>query len=432
MEANRIWHEPVVEIYSNLITPGVRCSAAAYDLANRRWYRLNVGDPVAPDDHWHHDTRLDEVPSDEWLSSTVEKHIKEHYRSAATPPPWNTISTNSSGFPVTFNLTEETSVRRPIAERFSYGYKSSDKLPTTRFKQLCEKTYLGRGADHCLWNGRKCVFKRIEFDCDVESHENEIRVRESIIRCMKNDPESASEDLNTLMESRFNVVPILAVVLHDETSEWIVSNRAGDKDSPRDEDPCDEGPRDEDPEQRDHHVAGFLTPYAGRSLDLFSTPAIHSSRLGSPVPTSPALGSSSTATDISIGEDQLLDLVCGVRRLSKCGIVHGDICHWNVILPQPGSTALHTRKLLLIDLGDIAPDYEGDAHALGSLLLWCLEHSAELKNSAATRKRIVIAAALSKEEDFDRAIGVLSPSNKEDSVERPLSSAEREVKRRRL
>ncbi|KAI1864708.1 hypothetical protein JX265_008432 [Neoarthrinium moseri] len=120
MEANRTWHEPVVEVYSNLITPGVCCSAAAYDLANRRWYQFNVGDPAVRDAGWRHDTRLDEVPDDEWLSSMVEKHIKAHYRSTATLPPWNTINTNSSGLPVTFELSEEALVRRPILERFSY------------------------------------------------------------------------------------------------------------------------------------------------------------------------------------------------------------------------------------------------------------------------------------------------------------------------
>ncbi|KAI0011987.1 hypothetical protein F4779DRAFT_569917 [Xylariaceae sp. FL0662B] len=419
MEANRIWHKPVVEVYSNLITPGVCCSAAAYDLANRRWYQLNVGDPIALDADWHHDTRLDKIPDDEWLSSTVEKHIEAYYRSTAALPPWNTINTNSSGFPVAFELSEEALVRRPILERFSYGYKPSDKLPTTRFKQLREKTYLSRGADYCLWYDRKCVFKRIEFDCDVESHENEIRTREAIIRCIERDPGSASEDPDYVMESLFNVVPILAVVLHDETSNWIVSSRPADEDHLH----------DEDTEHHSHQVAGFLMPYVGRSLDLLGTPTADSDRLGPTTSTSPAIDSSSTTTDLPINEEQLLDLVCGIQKLSRCGIVHGDICHWNVVLAQP---ALQTARLLLIDMGDVAPDYEGDADALGNLLLWCLEHSTELKDAAATRKRIVIAAALLKGGHLDRAIGVLSPSKRESSLKRPPLSANQDVKRRRL
>lgn len=133
MEANRIWHDPVVEVYSNAITPGVCCSAAAYDLANRRWYQLIIGDPVVPDAAWRHHTRLDEIPNDKWLCSTVEKHIKEYYDSETAPPPWNTINTNSSGSPVTFELSEETFVRRRIFEKFYYKYKPLYKLSTIRF-----------------------------------------------------------------------------------------------------------------------------------------------------------------------------------------------------------------------------------------------------------------------------------------------------------
>ncbi|KAH8903569.1 hypothetical protein BR93DRAFT_953261 [Coniochaeta sp. PMI_546] len=360
MEANRVWHVPVVEIYSNAITPGVCCSAAAYDLANRRWYQLNTGDPI---------------PDDAWLSSTVEKHIKAYYSAKSTPPPWNTINTNSSGSSATFEVLEESLVRRPITEKFIYGHKPSDKLPTTRFDQLREKTYLSRGADYCLWNGRKCVFKRIEFDCDVESHENEIRTREAIIECLEKNPEAASKDHNREMESRFNVVPILAVVLHDETSYWI--------------------------------VAGILLPYAGRSLDLLTT--VTSDGSGIPPSTSASRCSPSMTARVPISEEQLLDLACGIRNLSKCGIVHGDICYWNTILTHPGSTESLASRLLLIDMGDVAPDYQDDFDALGTLFLWCLAHSAAVLNDDKGRKRIVIAAALLKDGDISRAIGVLSP-----------------------
>ena len=89
-------------------------------------------------------------------------------------------------------------------------------------------------------------------------------------------------------------------------------------------------------------------------------------------------------------------------------------------------------RLLLIDMGDVAPAYENDADALGRLFLWCLEHSTRLKDSARTKKRIVTAVALLEEGDLDRAIGVLSPSNATSSFKRSLSSTNEEVKRRRL
>lgn len=379
MEANRILHDPVVEIYSNRITPGVCCSAEAYDLANRRWYQLNVADKPG-DAHWHHDTQLEEVPEDEWLSSTVEKHIKEHYRSTAALPPWNTISTNSSGFPVTFDLTEETLVRRPISEKFRYyGLvpKSSGKFPTITFTELQEKAYLSRGVDYCLWRGRKCVFKRIEFDCDVKSHRKEIRTREALLRCMKNDLGNVSDDQawDSAMETQFHVVPILAVVLHDKKSTWILSRGTASAKSIGE-------------------VAGFLTPYAGESLERLAMPAAGSG--------TPGL----MASNIPIKEGQLLDLARGVQNLSRCGRVHGGICFRNVVLTGPNPS--QDARLLLINIGDIAPDYKGDAYALGDLLLWCMGHSAELRDTA-TRKKIVVAATLAMEGDLDRAIGVLAP-----------------------
>ncbi|OIW26398.1 hypothetical protein CONLIGDRAFT_683382 [Coniochaeta ligniaria NRRL 30616] len=414
MEANRLWHDPVVEIYANAITPGVCCSAAAYDLANRRWYQLNIGDGVEPSVEWRHNLRLAEVPDDDWLSSTVEKHIQAYYSTTSTPPPWNTINTNSSGSPATFEVLEEPLVRRPIIEKFIYGHRPSDKLPTTRFDQLREKTYLSRGADYCLWNSRKCVFKRIEFDCDVESHENEIRTREAIIECLAQNPEAASKDLNREMESRFNVVPVLAVVLHDETSNWIVSQH-GD---------------DEDPEYSSNHVAGILLPYAGRSLDLLSAAASDGS--GIPPSTSPSMSSPSMTARVPISEEQLLDLACGIQNLSNCGIVHGDICYWNTILTHPDSTESLATRLLLIDMGDVAPDYQDDFDALGTLLLWCLSHSAAVLNDDKGMKRIVIAAALLKDGDISRAIGVLSPSKSVRSkLKRSFSTTEETVKRRR-
>lgn len=412
MEGKRVWAEPMVEIYSKVFTPGVSCTAAAYDLANRRWYQLNVGDSGLRGADWLDNTPLDEVPDDEWLSMTVEEHINSEYRLKPRAPDWNTISTTATGFPTTTKLTEDALVRRPILETFAYGYRPYDKLPTTKFNQLRKKTYLSRGADLCIWKDRRCVFKRIQFDCDVKSHENEIRAREAILRCIEGDLRSTSKDQNNVMESRFNVVPILAVVLHDKSSFWIV-NRGHQHDS-------DTGPRT-------HDIAGFLMPDAGHSLDLLGTAAADSDRFKSTASTAPATSFPSTKGDLSLTEERLLDLACGVRNLSRCGVTHGNICHRNVVLTQPEPPVW--PRLRLIDLGGIAPNYEGDVDALGNFFLWCLGHSARLRRSAAIRQRIVIAAVLLKEEDLDRAIGVLSPNK---SRKRTLPSADQEAKRRRL
>ncbi|KAI1400597.1 hypothetical protein F4819DRAFT_487401 [Hypoxylon fuscum] len=257
------------------------------------------------------------------------------------------------------------------------------------------------------------------------------------------------------MESRFSVVPIIAVVLHDETSNWILSHYAGDHRSLHEEDfehdedfnhdedfkydgdfqydgdfGKNEGSEnDEDPGHDDYQIAGFLMPYAGRSLDLLNATAVDSDK--SPNSSSPlqALGSSTT-TNLPINEEQLLDLTCGIRNLSKCGITHGDICYWNVVITEPELTASHAARLLLIDMGDVAPDYENDADALENLFLWCLEHSTRLKDNKRARKRIVTAAVLLKGGDLDRTIGVLSPSNAS-SLKRSFSSTDKDVKRMR-
>jgi hypothetical protein len=114
IERNRLWHDPVVEIFSNLITPRVCCAANAYDLANRRWYRLDVNSEVGDDD---------------WLSSTVAKHIKEFYAANQTVPPWNTIKTTIEGSPVTFEISPDDCVDRPI--RQSLLSSTSSRASTT-------------------------------------------------------------------------------------------------------------------------------------------------------------------------------------------------------------------------------------------------------------------------------------------------------------
>lgn len=458
MEQNRLWHDPVVEIYSNGISPGVSCSAKAYDLANRRWYELNVCDAVLSsdghrndEDRGQADIRGFQVPDDDWLSSTVAKHVRECYKSTGSQPSWNIIKTTSIGQPVIFEQEKSDHVGRPIFERFFYGYKSSDQLPTIKFRELSNKTYLSRGADYCDWERRKCVFKRIEFDCDNESHENEIRAREHLIQYINQRPTTTFSDVNDEMMRRFNVVPILGVVLHDETSQWMI-------DTPTDfgmygvnEDENEENSEDEEehglqrasvtePEeavQQSHTVAGFITPYMGRSLELLgaaqSSKGLESNENN--LPSLPALGSLTITTDMPITIAQLVDLVEGVRELSRCGITHGDICYWNLVLEEADSQSLSSMpRLLLIDMGDTAPDYENDAVALAGVLLWCLNHSSSLREDTASRNMIIIASALLNDGDFDGAVGMLSSASvlEKGNTRASCSDDVHQAKRRRL
>ncbi|KAI7784471.1 hypothetical protein LA080_009970 [Diaporthe eres] len=257
-------------------------------------------------------------------------------------------------------------------------------------------------------------------------------------------------NVNDEMMRRFHVVPILGVVLHDETSQWMIQAPTGfSMDEDEDEDQIEKDDEEDglpeasitepgDAVQQSHTVAGFITPYMGRSLEL--------SGAGHPIrgvdsnedhlPSMPALGSLTTAADVPITMEQLLDLVKGVRKLSRCGITHGDICYWNIVLEEPEPKSMSTvPRLLLIDMGDTAPDYENDAVALAGVLLWCLEHSSGLREDTASRKKLIIASALLNEVDFDRAIGILSPASvSEDDykAEASCSPDVQQTKRRRL
>ncbi|KAL1861793.1 hypothetical protein Daus18300_008609 [Diaporthe australafricana] len=452
MEQNRLWHKPVVEIYSNAISPGVSCSAAAYDLANRRWYELNVSDAAASldggtnaEDSESSTRRTFVVPADDWLSSTVANHVDDYYKSTGSSPAWNIINTTSTGQPVRFEQAKDNHyVGTPMFEHFFYGYRSSDLLPTINFRDLRSKTYLSRGADYCDWQGRRCVFKRIEFNCDNESHENEIRAREHLIQHINQESRIATLDVNKEMMRRFSVVPILGVVLHDETSQWMVRTRRefpGDdnEEEIEEEDGLEEVfaslPEDDDDAQQSHRVAGFIMPYMGRSLELFgsASPSMGTELPETYLPSLPAVGSLPTTADIPITEEQLLDLVKGVGELARREVTHGDICYWNIVLEEPDPPSLGVApKLLLIDMGDTALDYDNDAVALADVLLWCVNCSSRLREDKTSRNKVIVTSALLKDIDIDGAIGVLSPVEDGSKTKASGSLDVQEAKRRRL
>ena len=56
----------------------------------------------------------------------------------------------------------------------------------------------------------------------------------------------------------------------------------------------------------------------------------------------------------------------------------------------------------------MAPEYGGDAKALGTLLLWCLEQASALKEDESTKTIVETAVAALAEEDFDAALEALS------------------------
>ncbi|KFG79448.1 hypothetical protein MANI_014051 [Metarhizium anisopliae] len=338
MEPNRAWHDPVVEIYSSLITPDVRCSAEAYDLPNRRWYCLKVEA---------------EIEHDQWLSSTIATHLGQYYAANREEPAWNTIRMNAEGSLVTFDSQPDDKVDRPIPKSLCYGHKRTDRLPTMAVDNLKNLSYISRSADRCTWNDQDCVFKRIEFDVDVEVIEDEIQTRETLIHAMGPMPATQT---NNEMASRFCLVPILAVVVADR-KPW-----------------------------KPGTVAGILMPYAGEDLESLVR---------------------NRNTGLSLTLTQLLDLVRGVRELAKCGVQHGDIKYWNTVL-QSTEQGDGPGKLMLIDAGSKAPEYDGDARALGTLLLWCLENTPALRQDRQAKVMVVAAASALFNGNFDAALSCLS------------------------
>ncbi|KAK4102414.1 hypothetical protein N658DRAFT_523010 [Parathielavia hyrcaniae] len=322
MEPNRTWHDPEVEIYGNLITPRVGYAAEAYDLANRRWYRLEVTEP--------------RVPEDEWLSGTVADHVRAYHDTHGQAPPWNTIMLTARHAPAATyqTLPEDEQVARPIRKSLSYGSARGAKLlPTTSVDELQNLSYISRSADRCTWRGQDCVFKRIEFDVDIRVMQDEIRAREKLIDAILGDTssdETGQIDINAEMTRRFLVVPILAMTLARE--------------------------------------AAADTP----ALDIITV-------------------------------SHLRHLIRGMRELAKVGVQHGDIKYWNTVLqplPDDGSS-----RLALIDIGTEAPEYEGDAKALGQLFHW---YSEDVSGLRASKEKILAAAEALGQEDFEAALQALS------------------------
>jgi hypothetical protein len=215
MEENRIWHSPEVIVYGKAITPGTRCSIEAYDLANRKWYQLNVNS---------------EVDDDDLMSAIIEKYISIYYETHGKMPWFNVINNTREDDCTTFDLKPEDAVARIITEKLHYNAQGKNAIATIFSNELEDKLYLGRGVDRFSWSKRDCVSKRIEFDIDIEQMDREIKARETLIAAINLNDSSR----NHLIEQTFNVIPILAVVLIRDT---------------------------------DDEVAGILMPFAGPSLE---------------------------------------------------------------------------------------------------------------------------------------------------------------------
>lgn len=140
-DPHRIYtEEHELTVYGCGVTPLTRISVSLYDLPQRRWYELNVERPMSLTDE-----------NEQWFLDTVDKCITE------CQEPFNTINIDEVGN-VTYSIKPNIGrpLRRPIV--------SSSLLPLVRYSDIIRKKYLWLSADICIWNGRDCVFKNLEFD----------------------------------------------------------------------------------------------------------------------------------------------------------------------------------------------------------------------------------------------------------------------------
>lgn len=123
-------------------------------------------------------------------------------------------------------------------------------------------------------------------------------------------------DLDAKIMRQFCVVPVLVVVIGDR-APWKCGT-----------------------------VAGVLMPFCGRDLEI---------------PARPGVGEGLLVTVRQPAEGAR-----GVRWLGECVVVHEYIKYWGAVMWQrEGEEKGEEAKLMLIDLGTVSPEYEGDAKALG-------------------------------------------------------------------
>jgi serine/threonine protein kinase len=307
------------------------------------------------------------------MAEIISTHISTHYHTWGKQTPFNVINATMDGSLLTFDTQPNHVIARPIHERLEYRSLGEPAIPITSFDRLVDKASLGRSVDRCHWNCQDCAFKRIEFDCDVQAIEREIKSRDKLLEL----PDlycQTIEDANKIMERRFNVLPILAVVVFEQD----VNN----------------------------DVVGILMPFGGLNLESLFASGTEST------------ASASVSEDLEITREQLRDLARGVRALARVGVVHGDIVDRNTLLKPDEATAAHEfqrqNRLVLVDFGSVAPEYKNDAFALGELFIWCKERS--LWDVSYQRKVEDAAQVLKDNGDFDRALRILDDDG--DSKER--------------
>lgn len=103
----------------------------------------------------------------------------------------------------------------------------------------------------------------------------------------------------------------------------------------------------------------------------------------------------------------LESLVRGVRNMVNCGVNHGDMRYWNVVL-KPSRQGPRASRLILIDAGSELPYYERYTKALRKPFLWCHRSSPLLQRDRQSKSPIIAAANAPNAGNSDAVIAYLS------------------------
>ena len=182
-------HDPTVYGCTNTF---LRRKVQLLDLPQRRWYEVNISLPPAAS--WPPPPLLEE--EEKRLESMTARLI------ANNPNPFNTMNVDCDG-----NVTFETKADVGIPLRKQPIF-SQALLPTAKLAEIRAKKFLFRAVDTCVWNGRNCVYKQIEFDAFIDAMQREIWAREILLSYF-GGPDPA-------ILSNHGVCPILAIVIDEE------------------------------------------------------------------------------------------------------------------------------------------------------------------------------------------------------------------------
>ena len=96
-------------------------------------------------------------------------------------------------------------------------------------------------------------------------------------------------------------------------------------------------------------------------------------------------------------------LIQTIARFQSIGITHGDICERNLVLNMTDDC--RCEDLVLVDFGEVAPEYQGDMNMAAELLLWCATHFTWLEEE---KRTVVIAAGKIQAGDYGDALDMLA------------------------